>query len=154
MSELTTLPETAQGESLAYSGLTEDTGRGYQRLTYRGIRLARDLRSQHKTQTEIAQILGVSQPAISQALKEIGDDSTDLAVELAKGTAYRRARRLNAWSKKRDKVGLDSSKHLDAIAGITEKSNPVNQIAIVLGVTVQAPSGPMDEAKVLVVESK
>ena len=121
----------------------------YRRLTYQQMRIARDLSREGKSQVQIAEVLGCTQQTVSRALQAIAEDSTDLAIDAAKASAFRRARRLASWSETRDKIGLDAAKHLDNIAGLGEKSNQINNIAIVLGVGAGVPGQPVLEAKVV-----
>lgn len=117
----------------AHTDPPRDDGPGYKRLTHAQLALVLALRREGKSQVEIAQTLGVTQPSISRALQHFGTDTTDLAVEHAKARAYRRIRRLDAWTERRDKVGLEAAKELNRIAGMGEGSKgPTVQVGIVL----------------------
>jgi hypothetical protein len=124
----------------------------YKRLTYQQLRIARDLYREGKSQVQIAQVLGCTQQTVSDALKALGDDTTDLAIDVAKSKAYRRVRRLSVWSETRDKLGLESTKELNRIAGIGQdaanKGDSGNQVLIQIGVA-QAPQVTAAGAKVV-----
>ena len=129
--------QTPQDALTPITAHSEPPARAYKRLTYQQLRIVRDLYREGKTQVEIAQVLGVNQTTISRAIRNLVEDSSDLAQDYAKATAYRRARRLNGWSKHRDKVGLDAAKHLDNLAGLTNTSSGGNapQVLVQIGVS-------------------
>ena len=132
----------------------EDAPRAFKRLTYRQVRLVRDLAREGTTQAEIAQVVGSTQQNISYCLRHLAEDTTDLAQDVAKASAYRRARRLDAWSRNRDKIGLDAAKQLDAIAGLGQNSSPINNfVGIQIGVG-QAPELTERGAKVTIVQGQ
>jgi transcription initiation factor TFIIIB Brf1 subunit/transcription initiation factor TFIIB len=124
----------------------------YRRLTLDQIKAIRDLRKLDKTQTEIAQVLGVDQKTVSRHLQALIDDSTSLATDAAKASAYRRVRRLDSWTRKRDKVGLEAARELNRIAGLTDKAGIQANVGV--QVLIGMPGQPAGSDPLQVVEAQ
>jgi hypothetical protein len=103
-------------------------------------------------QATIAQQFGCHQSTISRIVSTLTEDTTALAVDVAKADAFDRTLALRKRRRKLDKVGLDSSKQLDRIAGIGQsvdsKGDVGNQVLIQIGLA-QAPQVTAAGAKVV-----
>lgn len=113
----------------------------YRRLTQTDLGLILALRAEGKTQAEIAQRLDVTQQCISDALRQLGTDSLDLARHKAKASAYRRVRRLDKWTEKRDSIGLKAAQELNQIAGLTASAD-AKGVSVGIQVVIGMPGSP------------
>jgi DNA-binding CsgD family transcriptional regulator len=111
----------------------------YKRLTQAQLGIILALSREGKTQTEIAQVLGVTQPTISDAIKSLGVDSTELAIHTAKSRAYRAVRRLDAITQKgKDEHAIKASSKLLEVAGVLNGDSK----GVSVGVQVIIGDGP------------
>ncbi len=112
---------------------------GIKHLTQSQLGIVLALHREDKTQAEIAQALGVSQPTISLAIKRLGVDSTELAVHRAKTSAYGAVNRLAAISRKgKDQDAIKASSKLLEVAGIASSDSK----GVSVGVQVIIGDGP------------
>jgi hypothetical protein len=147
-----TVPEPLQD---APSTLTPPQTQSYRRLTQSQLGIVLALHKEGKTQVQIAEAIGCHQTSVSQALERLGVDTIELAKHRATSSAYKRVARMDAWSKKRDSIGLKAAQELNQIAGLTGTidSKGVNvAVQVVIGMPNQ-PAGP-DPLSLVVSSSK
>lgn len=101
----------------------------YSRLDYDEIALLLRLRDAGKTQTEIAQVLGCSQPTVSTVLKEFTDTR-----ELAKLTLNSNAKRLT--DRVIEQADVDQSLELLDRIGVAEKRHGEKTTAVQVNVGI------------------
>lgn len=149
MSELTqTTTETAPAHSLLHDEPA------YARISRDLESIARIWKLHHAQmpQTKIAQELGCHQSTVCRILQEFEDGTTDLAERALRRSAFPAARTVIDLSENGPpEVKLKASRTIlgaNRLLG-DDKSNSVNQIAVVLGVNITAPGQPVIEAKVV-----
>jgi orotate phosphoribosyltransferase-like protein len=142
--DTTTLTTQAETAPPAHTGKDAPA---YKRLTLDEIGKAVRLYNEGLTQTQIADVLGVTQSAICLTLQKVAIDRTDLAVSTAKANSFSAVRKLVHWGKTRDKVGLDANKTLLNIAGVTEKRQD-HGVSLQVNVGVALPGTPQYTALV------
>lgn len=118
----------------------------YERLDTEKLALLLRWSSDGLTQVEIAQRLGCSQPAVSQALKRIGPDATELASAYFRGRAYKVARRMSRIAEKgKDGDAVKAGKVVLAASGVLKEDTAINVgVQVVLGMPGQSIGPPLD----------
>jgi DNA-binding CsgD family transcriptional regulator len=111
----------------------------YKRLTQAQLGIILALTREGKTQTQIAQVIGCDQKAVSDALRALGTDSTELAVHRAKSSSYRAVKRLDAVVRKgSDDHAIKASSKLLEVAGVLNGDSK----GVSVGVQVIIGDGP------------
>lgn len=153
--------DTPQDIALAPAeGYSDPPDRKWDKFTQAELGLILALRSEGKTQPEIAQRLGRSQAAISKALKRLGADSTGLAMHHAKAKSYAVARRLARIAEKSDDedAAIKAGKTLWQAAGVIQSNQQVTVNNAVLIAQPDKPEtwgpGPQFAVDAQVVDSK
>lgn len=91
------------------------------------------------SQTAVAQQLGVSKDIIHRAIATFRQDSTDLALQLAKSSALRAMKRQAriATSGKRDQDAINAARTVLTVSGVLSPDTASQQVnvAVVIGLT-------------------
>ncbi len=115
---------------------TPNTGPSYKRLTIADIAIVLALHDDGKSQVEIAQRLGVTQPTISQVLSQMGTDSAAIAKRLFHGRAYKSARRVIGLAEKStdEPVALKAARTVLEVAGVLQSGQQLTVgVQVVMG---------------------
>ena len=140
------LPETTESGSEAYS---PDSSPRYRHLTHRQLQIALNLHREGKPQHVIAQALGTTQPTICRALRHLAHDSSSLAVDYAKSSAFTVMRRVVKHSlTKDDAIGMKAAQVVLAASGVTER---VSAVTVGVQVIIGQPGAPASEPTNIVV---
>lgn len=110
-------------------------GPSYKRLTYSQLRFALQERIAGKSSTQIAQALNVNPSTIRRALTAFREDTSDLAIEYAKGNALRVMRRTVKMTDCADpRAVIPAAKLVFAASGVIKEDTATQvNVAVVLG---------------------
>ena len=123
--------------------------RKYRRLSIAQLKYALELSREGKDQYQIAEVLGVNQSTICRALAHLADDSSSLAIDYAKSSAFTVMRRIVKHSlTKDDAIGMKAAQVVLAASGVTER---VSGVTVGVQVIIGQPGAPASEPTNIVV---